>query len=92
MSENWDDLFTLTLTVKRCQLVYRDDWTLFALRDGSGGQIHIGDDYTPVAGLEPGVVDPKGALDLMRSLSINPLIPDSLRIMMKESLDRTRRT
>lgn len=30
----------------------------------------------------------RSALDLMRSLSINPLIPEGLRIMMKESLDR----
>lgn len=30
----------------------------------------------------------KSALDLMRSLSINPAIPEGFRTMMKESLDR----
>lgn len=28
-----------------------------------------------------------GALDLMRSLSINPIIPEGIRTMMKETLD-----
>lgn len=41
-----------------------------------------------LTGYARGLQYSKSALDLMRSLSINPTIPEGLRTLMKESLDQ----
>ena len=41
-----------------------------------------------IAGFQAGESANRNALDLMRSLSINPTIPDGIRVLMRESLNR----
>lgn len=52
MNENPNDELLLTLRIKRFQLRYLDDGTLYMLWDRIGSAIHIGDDNdTPVVEL-----------------------------------------
>lgn len=46
--ENPDDELLITLQIKRHQLRYRDDGTLYGLWDNIGSAIHIGDGETTV--------------------------------------------
>lgn len=57
-----------------------------ALSDHPGP--HHGEEIVPIfeAAFDVAFGPTKSALDLMRSLSINPLIPDGLRALMKDAL------